>query len=139
MEWRYPVVYNRSEPDKEQHFIRICACKRGLKAIDSPLKVKIIEMLAGGEMDFEDIVSRSGRAKSTISAHLNALTEAGITISRPDPADARRRLFSLKGKILLRTIDPDRDKNGSTSSFLKSFLSMQRPVMSSVSSSPPSA
>jgi len=109
LERRYPVVYNRFEPDKEQHFIQICACKRGLKAIDSPLKVKIIEMLAGGEMDFEDIVSRSGRAKSTISAHLNALTEAGITISRPDPADARRRLFSLKGKILLRTVALDRD------------------------------
>jgi len=103
------VVDDSPEHDKEQPFIQICACKRGLKAIDSPLKVKIIEMLTDGEMDFEDIVSRSGRAKSTISAHLNALTEAGITISRPDPTDARRKLYSLKGKILLRTVALDRD------------------------------
>jgi len=103
------VVDSNQHTVGEQQFIQLCASERGLKAIDSPLKARILEMLEEGEMDFEEIVNRSGRAKSTISAHLKALTEAGITIWRPDPADARRRLFSLNGRILLRTLALDHD------------------------------
>lgn len=98
-----------SPREEAQRFIRICASDRGLVAIDSPLKGKILEILEGGETDFEEIVIRSGRAKSTVSAHLKALTEAGITVSRPDPSDGRRRLFSLNGKIIMRTLALDRD------------------------------
>jgi len=97
------------EPGEDHPFIQICASDRGLKAIDSPLKGKIVEMLQEGEMNFEEIVSRLGRAKSTISVHLKALTEAGITVSRPDPSDARRRIFSLNGRIVLRTLALDRE------------------------------
>ncbi|MCU0631427.1 MAG: ArsR family transcriptional regulator [Methanolinea sp.] len=89
-------------PDTTGPFIQILSSDQGLKAIDSPLKGKILEMLQERDMDFEEIVSRSGRAKSTISAHLKALAEAGITASRPDPVDARRRIFSLNGRIVVR-------------------------------------
>lgn len=97
------------DQDEKQRYIQICTSERGLKAIDSPLKGQILEMLEAGEMDFEEIVTRTGKAKSTISVHLKALSEAGITVSRPDPSDARRRLFSLNGRILIRTLALDRD------------------------------
>ncbi len=89
-------------PGEKERFIQIFASIHGLRAIDSPFKGRLLEMLQEGEMDFEKIVSRSERAKSTVSAHLKALTEAGIIASRPDPNDGRRRIFSLNGKVLVR-------------------------------------
>ena len=89
-------------PGNNEPFIQIFASDQGLKAIDSPLKGKILGMLQEGEMDFEEIVSRSQRAKSTVSAHLKALAEAGITTSRSDPVDARKRIFSLNGRVLVQ-------------------------------------
>jgi len=91
-----------SRPGEPLPFIQIFASDRGIRSIDSPLKVRILEMLAGGEMDFETIVSGSGRAKSTISAHLKALADAGVVTSWPDPADARRRLVCLNGRFLVK-------------------------------------
>ncbi len=86
----------------DESFIQIIASEQGLKAIDSPLKGKIIEMLQERDMDFEEIVSRSKRAKSTVSVHIKTLAEAGIINSRPDPEDARRRIVSLNGRIIVR-------------------------------------
>lgn len=91
----------RSRDDVEP-FIQIIASEQGLKAIDSPLKGKILEMLQERDMDFEEIVSRSDRAKSTVSVHIKSLAEAGIITSRPSSEDARKRIISLNGRIIVR-------------------------------------
>lgn len=88
--------------ENNEPFIQIIASEQGLKAIDSPLKGKIIEMLQDGDKDFEEIVLRSERVKSTISVHIKSLAEAGIITSRPDPDDARRRIISLNGRVIVR-------------------------------------
>lgn len=93
--------------DSPGRYIQIVASDQGLTSIDSQLKGKILEMLQEKDMDFEEIVARSGRAKSTISAHMKALSLAGITTTRPDPRDARKRIFSLNGRVLVRAHTDD--------------------------------
>jgi len=45
-------------------------------------------------------VELSGKAKSTISEHLKKLYDEGIIDSRPDPEDARKKIFSIKSEYL---------------------------------------
>jgi predicted hydrocarbon binding protein len=89
-------------------FIRIFASDAGIKAIDSPVKVNILEMLKDGEMPFEEIVARSGRAKSTVSVHLKDLSDSRIIGSRGDPDDARKKLFFLYSSYLVGASGMDR-------------------------------
>ncbi|KQC07582.1 MAG: hypothetical protein APR55_03815, partial [Methanolinea sp. SDB] len=82
-------------------FVRIFASDTGIKAIDSPVKVNILEMLKDGELPFEDIVARSGRAKSTVSVHLKDLSDLGIVGSKGDPCDSRKKRFFLHSSYLV--------------------------------------
>lgn len=102
----------RGKPElntNESSFVGIFASDVGIKAIDSPVKVNILEMLKAGELPFEEIVARSGRAKSTVSVHLRDLFESGIISSRSDPGDARKKLFSLYSSYLVGATVADRD------------------------------
>lgn len=67
----------------------------GVQVVHNPVRRHILQLLEGGEMSFESIVSSSGRAKSTISAHLSALTDEGIIGSRPGDDDERKKNFFL--------------------------------------------
>jgi hypothetical protein len=82
-------------------FVRIFASDTGIKAIDSPVKVNILEMLRDGELPFEEIVARSGRAKSTVSVHLRDLSDLGIVGSKGDPCDSRKKRFFLHSSYLV--------------------------------------
>ncbi|WP_067052772.1 V4R domain-containing protein [Methanofollis ethanolicus] len=75
--------------------IELFASRGGVHAVKSPVRVAILEMLADGEMPFDTIVERTGRAKSTVSVHLRDMVEEGILGERPDPADARRKIFFI--------------------------------------------
>ncbi|MBP1929240.1 putative hydrocarbon binding protein [Methanolinea mesophila] len=68
--------------------------------MDSPVKLKILAMLHTREMAFDDIVSGTGKAKSTVSVHLRDLSDAGLISSRLDPLDARKKLFLLDSTFL---------------------------------------
>ncbi len=73
--------------------VDLFSSERGIHAIDSPVKMKILSMLNKQELSFDEIVSYSGKAKSTVSVHLRGLAEAGIIGARTDPADARKKIF----------------------------------------------
>lgn len=81
-------------------YVGLYSTPKGISAIGSPVKVKILEMLARDEMAFDEIVENSGRAKSTISVHLKDLAEAGIIGARPDLSDGRRKIFYLNSLFL---------------------------------------
>ncbi len=68
--------------------------------MQSPVRVKILTMLREQEMAFEEIVARSGRAKSTISVHLKDMVQEGILDSSADPRDGRRKLFRIRSEYL---------------------------------------
>jgi predicted hydrocarbon binding protein len=75
--------------------IELFASKGRVHAVKSPVRVAILEMLSGGEIPFDAIVEMTGRAKSTVSVHLRDMVKEGILGERPDPADARRKIFFI--------------------------------------------
>lgn len=80
--------------------IELFATDSGIRAIDSPVLVKIISMLKERDMPFDEIVAKSGKAKSTISVHLNRMIEAGVIGSRLDPGDRRKKIFFINSSYL---------------------------------------
>lgn len=80
--------------------IKLFATSNGVRTIDSPVKAKILSMLKEGELNFDQIVASSGKAKSTVSVHLKKLVNEGIIDSKPDPKDARKKIFFINSEYL---------------------------------------
>lgn len=72
----------------------------GVNVVKSPVKLTILEMLRGSEMEFDEIVSNTGKSKSTISVHLKSLRESGIVSFKVHPNDNRKKIFYLNSKYL---------------------------------------
>lgn len=72
----------------------------GVNVVKSPVKLTILEMLRGSEMEFDEIVSNTGKSKSTISVHLKGLRESGIVSFKVNPNDNRKKIFYLNSKYL---------------------------------------
>jgi predicted hydrocarbon binding protein len=94
------MSYPHSTLPEQPSFVGLYSSSEGIRAIDGQVKVKLLEMLKQQEMPFDDLVSRSGRAKSTVSAHLKDLTDTGIIGARPNPSDARKKIFYLNSLYL---------------------------------------
>jgi DNA-binding transcriptional regulator GbsR (MarR family) len=65
-------------------------------------------MLGDGELSFEEIVARTGRAKSTVSVHLRELVADGVLGARSDPGDGRRKYFYVEADYLGRLSETER-------------------------------
>lgn len=72
----------------------------GVNVVKSPVKLTILEMLRDSEMEFDEIVSNTGKSKSTVSVHLKSLRENGIISYRVHPTDNRKKIFYLNSKYL---------------------------------------
>lgn len=72
----------------------------GVNVIKSPVKLTILEMLRDSDMEFDEIVSNTGKSKSTVSVHLKSLRESGIISYRVHPVDNRKKIFFLNSKYL---------------------------------------
>lgn len=72
----------------------------GVNVIKSPVKLTILEMLRDSEMEFDEIVSNTGKSKSTVSVHLKSLRESGIISYRVHPVDNRKKIFFLNSKYI---------------------------------------
>ena len=75
--------------------VGLFATSSGPRAVQSRARVQVLSSLAEHELPFEEIVKRSGRAKSTVSVHLQGLVRDGIVSQKPDPDDSRKKIFSL--------------------------------------------
>ncbi|EKQ55261.1 MAG: putative hydrocarbon binding protein (contains V4R domain) [Methanobacterium sp. Maddingley MBC34] len=80
--------------------IELFATPEGVKAVKSPVRVKILSMLREGDLSFDEIVKFSGRAKSTVSSHLKSMSREGIISSRVDPKDARKKIFFIQSEYI---------------------------------------
>ncbi len=67
----------------------------GLVAVDSPVKLQILNLLREDSRSFDEIVKYTAKAKSTISVHLNNLRTTELVEEMADPADRRRKIYSL--------------------------------------------
>ena len=65
--------------DREEHFEQAAWA---LKAMAHPLRLKIMCVLADGEVSVQDIVERVGTSQSNISQHLAILREKGVLRTR---------------------------------------------------------
>ena len=72
----------------------------GVNVVKSPVKLTILEMLRNNEMEFDEIVSNTGKSKSTISVHLKSLRENGIISYKINPMDNRKKIFYINSKYL---------------------------------------
>ncbi|MBU3966426.1 MAG: ArsR family transcriptional regulator [Euryarchaeota archaeon] len=73
----------------------IYSTENGIVALDSPVKLKILEMLRKGTVSFDDLVEQSGKAKSTISVHLDDLQKLNLIQEKSSPEDKRKKYFFL--------------------------------------------
>jgi len=78
----------------------IFSTENGIVALDSPVKLKILEMLRKGATSFDDLVEQSGKAKSTISVHLDDLEEQNLIQEKSSPNDKRKKYFYLNSVCL---------------------------------------
>lgn len=90
----------RQKKGQEERALELFATPAGIRAVDSPVRMRILSMLLEGEMSFDEIVERSGRAKSTVSVHLKSLAGEGILASRSDPRDGRKKIFLIRSGYL---------------------------------------
>ncbi|PWR74711.1 4-vinyl reductase [Methanospirillum lacunae] len=88
--------------------VTLFSTKTSVIAIDSLIKRRILKIIADGEISFDEIVSLTGKAKSTISVHLRDLETAGLISSRPDPVDHRKRLISMNSEPIGQLTNADR-------------------------------
>ncbi|MBE6496289.1 MAG: ArsR family transcriptional regulator [Methanobrevibacter thaueri] len=72
----------------------------GVNVVKSPVKLTILEMLRDRDMEFDEIVSNTGKSKSTVSVHLKSLRENGIISYRVHPVDNRKKIFYLNSKYI---------------------------------------
>ena len=74
--------------------------KMGVNIVKSPVKLTILEMLRDSEMEFDEIVTNTGKSKSTVSSHLKGLREDGIVSFKTHPSDNRKKIFYINSKFL---------------------------------------
>jgi predicted hydrocarbon binding protein len=82
----------------------------GIVALDSPVKLKILELLSKGTTSFDDIVEQSGKAKSTVSVHLDDLEKLDLIQERTYPNDKRKKYFILNSICVACSEKPMRDQ-----------------------------
>ena len=63
------------------------------QTLADPTRRRVVEALAAGERQVNDLVAEVGIHQSGVSRHLRILHEAGFVAVRPD---GQRRLYSLK-------------------------------------------
>lgn len=87
----------------------ILSTDRGMVALDSPVKLKILELLANGITSFDELVEKSRKAKSTISVHLHDLEELNLIQEKTFPNDRRKKYFVLNALYLAYSESPLRN------------------------------
>ncbi len=87
----------------------ILSTDSGMVALDSPVKLKILELLRNGITSFDELVEKSRKAKSTISVHLHDLEELNLIEEKTDPNDKRKKYFALNALYLAYSEPPLRN------------------------------
>ncbi len=83
-----PVASNGAEPaghatERPEASLSTEDLLEGIRALGDPNRLRVIEVLAGGELYAQEIVGRLGIAQSAVSRHLSLLERAGLVRVRP--------------------------------------------------------
>ena len=74
--------------------------EKGFVAVDSPVKLQILNLLREEPKSFDEIVKYTAKAKSTISVHLNDLKSYRLVEEKFDPEDRRKKIYSLTSRYM---------------------------------------
>ncbi len=72
----------------------------GIVALDSPVKLKILQFLEKNSASFEELVEQSTKAKSTISVHLHDLKNLNLIKEKTYPKDKRKKYYAMNAIYL---------------------------------------
>jgi predicted hydrocarbon binding protein len=81
----------------------------GLIQVSNPVRRQILSQLASSDLSLTEISNITGKAQSTLSVHLEKMAADSLVVFRDDPADSRRKIFSLSSKLMARSRDVNRD------------------------------
>ncbi|MDD4911396.1 MAG: metalloregulator ArsR/SmtB family transcription factor [Sideroxydans sp.] len=89
--------------DKEEHII---LAAESMKAMAHPLRLKILCVLAAGELSVQDIVDQVGTTQSNISQHLAILRDKGVLVTTKD---ANRVYYRINDPRTVKLVGMMRD------------------------------
>ena len=75
----------------------------GLVQVSNPVRRQILRELFLSDLSLTDISNITKKAQSTLSVHLDKMTNDGLVVFRDDPVDSRRKIFSLSSKLMARS------------------------------------
>lgn len=84
----------------QEQVTKFFATEKGIVALGSPVKLKMLELLERGVTSFDELVEKSGKAKSTISVHLDDLEALSLIEKKTYPNDKRKKYFVLNSLFL---------------------------------------
>lgn len=93
---------------KTRDLAKIYSSPQGARVVQSPVKKEILSLLKNKDMSGSEIVSATGKSKSTVSVHLQDLMNANIISWKPHPQDRRKKIFYLHSRHL-GDISPQRE------------------------------
>lgn len=106
---RYELLYGvgyrstmttMKESKKNADLVKIYSSPQGVNVVQSPVKKEILSLLKEKSRSGSDIVSATGKSKSTISVHLQDLMDAEIISWKSHPQDRRKKIFYLNSRYL---------------------------------------
>jgi ArsR family transcriptional regulator len=89
--------------DNEEDIIQAALA---MKSIAHPLRLKILCVLADGELSVQDIVDNVGTSQSNISQHLAILRDKGVLYTRKD---ANRVYYRIDDPRIIKLVGMMRD------------------------------
>lgn len=78
----------------------------GFIALNGPVKLKILDFLKTGSRSFDEIVKYTGKAKSTISVHINDLKSCDLLEEHIDANDKRKKTYNLNSQYMACSQEP---------------------------------
>jgi predicted hydrocarbon binding protein len=88
------------------------ATTNGLVQVSNPVRRQILTQLSLSDLSLTDISNITGKAQSTLSVHLDKMTGEGLVVFRDDPADSRRKMFTLSSKLMARSRTVNEEEKG---------------------------
>ena len=88
------------EPSEPKSHFELYAVEEDIIDLRDPTRIRIVHLLSDSDKEFEEIVGFIGKAKSTISAHLDTLEQRGVIKSIVNEKDARKRSYKKVAKLI---------------------------------------
>ncbi len=98
---------------------KIFSTENGIVALNSPVKLKILEFLRKETKSFDELVVEIGKAKSTISVHLDDLQKMNLIEEKSYPEDKRKKYYIMNSFYLACSEIPMRNHYNSNIGYIQ--------------------